>query len=259
MINRLPSLSRNPQLTLLFLVLLLVGFAAAGITAKLQSPLALVVISGIAMFVLAFIRTDWAFYALILSMLLSPEIAFGGMSEEGVSGERAIVVRLDDFLLLILMFAWLAKAAVFKEIGLLKKTPINSKIFYYTVAFTFSTAAGILYGDVSLLLGLFNILKFIQYFLLFFIVVNNLESEAQARTLVKVVIFTCVIISLYGISQIPSGTRVTTPFEGEGGEPNTLGGYLVLMLSITGGLFLESKDLMKRFGYGIISLFGLVT
>jgi O-antigen ligase len=52
---------------------------------------------------------------------------------------------------------------------------------------------------------------------------------------------TCAVICLYAIVQIPTGNRVSAPFEGEGGEPNTLGGYLVLMLSLTAGLFLTAE------------------
>jgi O-antigen ligase len=47
-----------------------------------------------------------------------------------------------------------------------------------------------------------------------------------------------VIVCIVAIAQIPGGGRVSAPFEGEVGEPNTLGGYLVLMLSITLGLLL---------------------
>src|SRR5207244_7928876 len=52
---------------------------------------------------------------------------------------------------------------------------------------------------------------------------------------------TCFLVSLFAITQIPSGERASAPFEGETGEPNTLGGYLVFMLAIVVGLLLTSE------------------
>jgi O-antigen ligase len=191
-------------------------------------------------------------------MLLSPEINFGGLKEAGVSGGRSVVIRLDDLLLLLIAFGWLAKSALHKELGLIKKSPLNGNIYIYTASFIFATGAGVLYGDVEGLLGTFNILKFIEYFLLYFLVLNNLETEKQARNLLKAAIFTSLVIALYAISQIPSGQRVTAPFEGESGEPNTLGGYMLLMVSITLGLFLETEHFLRRIGYGLLSILDLI-
>jgi len=48
------------------------------------------------------------------------------------------------------------------------------------------------------------------------------------------------------VAQIPSGQRVSAPFEGESGEPNTFGGYLLFMMGILGGLALETTRLPVR-------------
>ena len=55
-----------------------------------------------------------------------------------------------------------------------------------------------------------------------------------------------VAIALVGIAQIPSGERVSAPFEGEIGEPNTFGGYLLFMIAIAGGIALETRRLRLR-------------
>jgi O-antigen ligase len=72
--------------------------------------------------------------------------------------------------------------------------------------------------------------------------VNLLEVKRQAKNFLWAMLITCTIVSVMGISQIPLGERVTAPFEGTSGEPNTLGGYLVFMISITLGLFLTSPS-----------------
>jgi hypothetical protein len=71
-------------------------------------------------------------------------------------------------------------------------------------------------------------------------VVNNVSDRAQARRIVIVALVTALVVSLIGISQIPSGQRVSAPFEGDTGEPNTFGGYLLLLMSISCGIALET-------------------
>jgi O-antigen ligase len=67
-------------------------------------------------------------------------------------------------------------------------------------------------------------------------------------------LITCAIVSIIGIAQIPSGERVSAPFEGEMGEPNTFGGYLFFMMAITTGLFLASTLLSSQLLYGLLTL-----
>ena len=57
---------------------------------------------------------------------------------------------------------------------------------------------------------------------------------------------TAFIVSIVAIAQIPSGDRVSAPFEGGQGEPNTLGGYLVLIGSVTAGLLLAVRNRTTR-------------
>jgi O-antigen ligase len=49
-----------------------------------------------------------------------------------------------------------------------------------------------------------------------------------------------VIVALVAISQIPTNHRVTAPFQGEHGEPNTLGGYLVFIIAVMLGIVVAS-------------------
>ena len=214
---------------------------------------------GLIMSVLAIVRTDLALYFLILSMLLSPEIGFGGIAEEGLGAERSVVVRLDDLFLVLVAFGWLARSAIFKQVGLVLKSPINRPIYAYTASFLIATGAGILYGDVdSALLGIFNCLKFIEYFILFFMILNHIETERDARRLIIVAFLTAFIITIYGLVQIPTGARVSAPFEGEDSEPNTMGGYMLFIMSITLAIFLESKSFYRQIVFAGMSILCLV-
>jgi O-antigen ligase len=65
-------------------------------------------------------------------------------------------------------------------------------------------------------------------------------------------------VSFIGIAQIPGGDRVSAPFEGEVGEPNTFGGYLVFMMAIAIGLFLTTNSLRNKLIYGGISAIAFI-
>src|SRR5260370_33898166 len=77
-------------------------------------------------------------------------------------------------------------------------------------------------------------------------VVHTLGPRAQAWRLVPAAFLTAITVSLLGAAQIPSGQRVSAPFEGREGEPNTFGGYLLLMMAIAGGIALETKRVRVR-------------
>ncbi len=66
------------------------------------------------------------------------------------------------------------------------------------------------------------------------------------------VLFVCLIISLYGMMQIPAGQRVSAPFEGETGEPNTLGGYLIFVGAVAAGMLSQAKGNKAKLSLGLL-------
>jgi len=85
--------------------------------------------------------------------------------------------------------------------------------------------------------------------------VNILKEKRQIERFVAVMLIVCFVTCIVGLIQVPTGGRVSAPFEGEVGEPNTLGGYLVLMMSIVLGLLLA--DERRRLKPFLLSLFGI--
>jgi hypothetical protein len=205
-----------------------------------DSPL--LVGAALVLFVLAFARTEFGLYVVVFSMLLSPEITAGG----GLAERREITFRTEDFVLIVIGFSWFAKTAVNKELGLIAKTPLNRPIIAYVAVNIIATLIGYLTGSVRTAAGYFYVLKYIEYFVVYYMVVNNLRDRAHARRLVIAALSTAAIVSVIGLVQIPSGERVSAPFEGEAGEPNTFGGYLLLMMAIAGGIAAESTSFTIR-------------
>ncbi|MBI2160073.1 MAG: O-antigen ligase family protein [Candidatus Rokubacteria bacterium] len=209
----------------------------------------------LAVFLVVFIKTEFGLYLVIFSMLLSPEIGSGG---GGLAEGRRIIIRSEDVLLLVVAFSWFAKTAVNKELGLTLKTPLNRPIMLYVVVNALATLVGYATGTVGGLAGFFYVLKYVEYFVVYYMVVNNLTDRPQAWRLVVAAFLTAVIVSLIGAAQIPSGQRVSAPFEGTEGEPNTLGGYLLFMMAVAGGIALETTRIgIRSVCLGLIALMGV--
>ena len=214
---------------------------------------------GFLIVITAFTSVSAALYLLIASMLLSPEIAIGRVDGRGVGG-REVSFRMDDILLVVIGVSWLVKNIMYRELALFRETPLNRPIAVYMVICVVATLMGVLNGHVRPTSGFFFVLKYFEYFCVFFMVVNHVRSQQQVVGLVVVLLSVGLIISLYAIYQIPSGHRASAPFEGESGEPNTLGGYLVFLLSIMTGLLLHIQigpiriALLVLGGFAILAL-----
>jgi hypothetical protein len=198
-------------------------------------------------FIIAFLNTNIALILIILSMLLSPEIRAGALSD------RNVLIRAEDIFLFVIFFGWLSKMAIKKELGLLKRTPLNSLMISYIFVCLLSSALGVMTGNTNFRRSVFYILKYFEYFLIFFMTSNNLKSTKQAKLFVFFILLTCFVVCIIAWSQIPSGERLSAPFESEGGEPNTFAAYLLLMMGLTMGLFFYLQQKRLR-----IALFGLL-
>jgi O-antigen ligase len=173
-------------------------------------------------------------------MLLSPEIAIGAQSQREVS------IRMDDLLIFVISLGWLARMAFHKDLGIFIKTPLNKAILCYSTICVLATLVGMVFGKVSPLQGTMFVVKYIEYFVIFFMVLNNINSREQIKRYLLAILITAVIVSLYAIVQIPSGDRISAPFEGKTGEPNTFGGYLILIMSLLSGIFLSYRQMKVK-------------
>lgn len=231
------------EIALLFAALAALGMGL--LLVNITPPLALGIGLGLVVLVIAIASDELALYLLIFSMLLGPEFIVGGLGK-GTTLGRGLTFRLDDILIVIIGLAWLAKTAVHKDLGLFLKTPLNRPIAAYSCAAIVATGLGMIAGRVNVLGGTLFVLKFIQYFVIYFMVVNNLRERRQFERFLVALLATAALASLIGIMQIPSGLRVSAPFEGGSGEPNTFGGYLVLMLAVVAGLYLTNESPERR-------------
>jgi O-antigen ligase len=243
------SLGKAPLI--LFLLLLAGGggllIAQTGPGLSLGATLLAVVIF------ISFLNAELGLHIILLSMLLSPEIVVGGVGGVSIGKPDTkgdlLVLRFEDLILSAVTLAWLARTAIFKELGIIRRTPLNAAIFTYAASLVVATLFGVFFGSVYPLRGFFFVLKYIEYFFVFFIAVNHIRDQRQLHRLLATAFITCAIAALMGIVQIPSGDRVAAPFEGKYGEPNTFGGYLVFMLALILGSALTVNSFPARMGW----------
>ena len=235
------SHTRPSRVNSIFLVLAVLAIAffvfnVVGFSAKL-----LIAVLAVIVFVVAFVNTEFALILLIFSMLLSPEL------EAGVAGRRAVVLRADDIFLGVVILGWFARMAVHKELAVFKSTPLNGPIAGYVAVCIISTLFASINGNVSALSGFFFTLKYIEYFFLYFMVSNIIQDKRQIKVFIYLILLVSFIISIYAFFQHYAGVvRVSAPFEGDGGEANTLGGYLVFTVMIACGLLFNLTSFRLR-------------
>ncbi len=207
-------------------VIALVASSAEGLTV-------IAFAAAIALLLVVLWSAEATFYVLVFSMLLSPEFIVGSLAGTSATATRGITLRLDDYIIVIIGLAWLIRLAVYKEAAVFRRTPLNGPIVAYLGFSALVTLFGAMMGRVTLLTGSFFVLKYVEYTIIYFLVVNYVRDRDQIRRLLYAALVTAVIIAVIGIVQIPSSGRVSAPFEGEHGEPNTLGGYLVFMMAFS--------------------------
>src|SRR5262245_28907259 len=100
------------------------------------------------LFLATLLHTEAGLVILIASMLLSPEIPLGGAGGGGLEGSRSVILRTEDLVLLLVGFAWIARMAIHKDLGAIRRTSLNTCIFAYSACCLFSTLVGIETGRV---------------------------------------------------------------------------------------------------------------
>lgn len=202
---------------------------------------------------LTLLEPEFGVFILCFGMLLSPEIKVPWIELT----TRDVVIRIDDVMILLIGFTWFARSAVTARGLPFLKTPLNRPILLFAFLCCLSTARGALYGSVEPKTGFFYVLKFLEFFLLYFLVVNSIRDEVQVRRVMQAFFLTVVAVSLWATyDTIITGRsgRATTPFEA-GEEPATLGGYLLFAFALAFALALYTRSFLARLGYiGVILL-----
>lgn len=248
-----PLSNQTRQVTVLLVGALLgIGLIAWG-SSDVHGKFVFLSIFGVIALYLSFVRLTWGLMFLAVAMLLSPELTLaGGSAQGGMEVTRPVVLRVDDFLIATLAVGWAIKSAYQGEAYAIAWTPINKAVWLYIAISVSATILGFIRGDVHFRSGFFYNLKYFEYFLLYLMVLGIIKDRRQVERLLRVMLLVFLVVALYGLTQVPSGTRVLAPFDK---EPNTLSGYFLLIGSVAVGVALHARSRPLRwFCYGTVAL-----
>ncbi|MBI2425356.1 MAG: hypothetical protein HYV27_21195 [Candidatus Hydrogenedentes bacterium] len=201
-------------------------------------------------------RVEVGVYLLIIAMLLSPEIGVGNT----LSGENELNLRYDDVLIIVVFFGVMVKLAFEGRFSLWQPSPINLGIFCYYSVCLFSSALAYerALGAWDKRTALFVLLKMMEFYLIFILVGQSIRSHKDLRTALFFFFAVSLIVNTYAIYTIGATPRVGAPFERDGTEPNTLGGYLVICMCVALGLFTQAKTMRHRMLFLALIAFSFV-
>src|SRR5437867_13364990 len=93
-----------------------------------RSPIELPILATVAaiLFLASVLHAEAGLVILILSMLLSPEFALGAAGGTSLEGSRSLILRTEDLVLLLVGFAWIARMAIHKDLGAIRRTRLNA-------------------------------------------------------------------------------------------------------------------------------------
>ena len=217
----------------------------AGFLSAAVSPyVILIAASCVLVAVFAFFSPKLSLVLLLISMLFSPELGMGL-----VPGGRSLTLRYDDILIVLIFLAWLARTAIFKHKPFVTNTPVQTPIFVYTMLVIVSTAFGVLRGDVNFITAVFYVLKYVEYFLIFFMAVNVMDSKEDVKQYLRYSCFLALAVTAYAYyyyAMAGPGARASMPFESPIGrlqesEPASLGGYYLLVIGFILAMMMESS------------------
>lgn len=203
------------------------------------------------------VRVEFGLYVLIVAMLLSPEITAGSV---GSHAERSLNLRYDDVLIPVIFLGVLTRLAFEGTTHFWRDNPVNLGIVaYYSVCIVSSIRAVYFsYPAWDKPIAAFELLKMLEYYMVFCMFWMAVRTREEVRRQLIVFFVVSVVVCMYGISTINTLPRVSAPFETGGTEPNTFGGYLMLVICAAVGLYTAAPTRRLRWMFLGIALLAFV-
>lgn len=218
-------------------------------------PLTIALAVSMVVFGITFLRVELGFYFLIVCMLLSPEIEAGQ-----VGTSRSLSLRYDDILIIVVFLGVLVKVAFEGGRSAWQPSPVNAGIVLYFSVCLLSTMFALRQGlpmfEANKAATFFVMLKMTEFYMIFFLVGMATYSRPQMRRQLILFFIVAVIVAGYGvIGRLRGIERVSAPFETGGTEPNTLGGYLVLVICLSIAMYTQAPSgKMRAIAIGITAM-----
>lgn len=189
---------------------------------------------------------------LVLAFSVTPRISVATL-EYG----RDVAMRYEDLVIIGILYFMLIAALTGRKIEF--RSPITRILFIYLALVTVSTFVGITMQWVTASRALFYYLKELEYFVIFFIILNYVRTEKESDYVVWTIIVLGLVNCVYSVFQI--ATKGLKGYYGIAliGEVSPFGiaGYLSLLLLLSLALIASGylKSPLSR-GLVILNIFG---
>lgn len=197
-------------------------------------------IIAILVFIATMVNPRVGLMLIIFSIILSPEFRIF---------DRPI--RIEDILLIVVILAWIAIMATKGKNFV--HTPLNQPILVYLFISFLALANALVFGNISPFTGnpqnvnysILTLLKKVEYFMVFFVVVNTIKNFKHVRQYIVLMFISCSISNAYALYQGSQMelARVSAPFDP---EANTFGQYLMIHILLMISIFSASKNIFQR-------------
>ncbi|OGR02046.1 MAG: hypothetical protein A2520_03120 [Deltaproteobacteria bacterium RIFOXYD12_FULL_53_23] len=189
-----------------------------------------------------------ALYLLPLAFSLSPEV------EIGKTAAREISIKVEDLLLTVLLIRVVFDFVINKNFPLerLAGGRFFTPMALHSLVLILTTTLGVAMLYAAPASGFFFTLKLLQYFFFFFVVFFYAQDKRDIKIMLGSALLTMAIVTINGYLQIPGGGRIAMPFEGGDMEPNTFGGYYVVLGAVVAGLYMHEPKGRKKTLYALL-------
>jgi hypothetical protein len=228
----------------------------------ISPEIGLALVSGAILAAVSFFYPNIGVYFVLITLFF-PEISVGSVGTGMTAAERDIGIRPEDILIVLISLGWFARLVAKRQEILIPHTPVNTLIFILSFAMVFSTLYGALTGSVSLATGFFYVMKKLEYFVVFFMVITNIKTEKELRIGITVLLVASIVVALWGIVEYQilasemdmSRIRVSGPFSRS--QANILGGFFIIIIFIALGFLFKYRPMKFSSKMGLLGLIAL--
>jgi hypothetical protein len=210
--------------------------------------LSVLILIGFLIVLASIFKPKFGLVVMLLFILVSSDIQL----DKSANSERGATVRIEDIILILVSFGWLMGRARTRSLSFIKNVPVNKGIIVMSLVMILATCIGYLQGTVPLQRGILFLIKRLEYFWIFFMVLHSINTYKEAAVTVVILLIVSVAVAFIGIFQFflfpiseltAGGTTATAGF----GRANTLADFYLIVTGLTLGMVMYLKEKRKVF------------
>ena len=214
----------------------------------------ILLVLGILVAIASFLFPRFGLIVMMIFMLVSTDIQLDHSAQD-----RSASIRFEDIILILVSIGWLFNRARNRSLSLFRQVPINKPVLMMACIIIISTLIGYITGTTPLRRGILFSLKRLEYFWLFFMALNIIESNSEVKIAMKLLLGLTALISIIGSVQFflyplsgltQGGATATSGF----GRANTLADFYLIAGASFLGLFMYAKKRRDMLIYLLVTV-----